>query len=74
MERAGVEYAGHRLLQIPGCAAAGGVGPVSDGRESIARVRRGQLSRIPCRSELAREEIESTTGCQVFRLIVDDHR
>ena len=26
-----------------------------------------------CRSELARDEPENTTGCQVSRVIVDDH-
>src|SRR5688572_1062098 len=28
----------------------------------------------PCRSELARDEPESATGCQVSSVIVDDHR
>jgi hypothetical protein len=32
------------------------------------------LSAIPCRSEHAREKPESTAGCQVSSVIVDDHR
>jgi GNAT superfamily N-acetyltransferase len=40
MERSGVEHPSHRFLQIPGRAAAGGVGSLPHGRQSASRVRR----------------------------------